>query len=57
LAILSISTEPEQVKVLNDVSDDENISEFRSDNKCDADYTKLLTLGTYDFGDSENGAK
>jgi hypothetical protein len=50
--------ELEQIEVLNEVLDDENISEYSSDddNVFDNDYTQLVTPGTHVISDSDNGS-
>jgi hypothetical protein len=49
-------TELEQIEVLNEVLDNETISEYSSDDESvfDYDYTQLVTAGTHTISNSES---
>jgi hypothetical protein len=53
-----VLTELEQIEVLNDVVDDENISEYSLDDDSvfDNDYTQLVTPGTHVISNNDNGS-
>jgi hypothetical protein len=55
-SISRVLTELQQIEVLNEVLDDETISEYSSDDDSvfDCDYTQLVTPGTLVISDSES---